>query len=226
MKCTCPVQESSYPTHHTMPGLLDTKGFHFYSLKFAIAVMAEMLGVLMFAFYSTSAPSEYAAWANGLSLAFAGRAGYLSVVTQTTREAPVSEVPKHSIPCSLYNSQHQRWSSQPSHHSGHSVHRPHLPPQSRGIYSCAECWCRVGSPHPGKPAVRLPQDEPYHRGSRACSVMSLREAQGFHHQNAKRPLGGTQLCQDGTPCVMHFAVWAGARCQYWKPCWSKRRLLS
>ena len=41
-------------------------------LKFAIAVMAEMLGVLIFAFYSSSAPAEYAAWANGLSLAVVG----------------------------------------------------------------------------------------------------------------------------------------------------------
>ena len=72
-----------------MPGLLDTKGFHFYSLKFAIAVMAEMLGVLVFAFYSSSSPSEYAAWANGLSLAVAGRPGFLSVLTQTSCEAPL-----------------------------------------------------------------------------------------------------------------------------------------
>ena len=41
-------------------------------LKFAIAVTAEMLGVLIFAFYSSSAPAEYAAWANGLSLAVVG----------------------------------------------------------------------------------------------------------------------------------------------------------
>ena len=78
-----PMQPVQVPetSHLTMPGLLDTKGFQFYSLKFAIAVTAEMLGVLMFAFYSSSAPSEYAAWANGLSLAVAGRAGNLSVVT-------------------------------------------------------------------------------------------------------------------------------------------------
>ena len=90
MISTCPLQVSSHPAHHTMPGLLDTKGFHFYSLKFAIAVMAEMLGVLVFAFYSSSSPSEYAAWANGLSLAVAGRAGYLSVVMRISREVPVS----------------------------------------------------------------------------------------------------------------------------------------
>lgn len=34
--------------------------------------MAEMLGVFVFAFYSSSAPAEYAAWANGLSLAVVG----------------------------------------------------------------------------------------------------------------------------------------------------------
>jgi len=31
-----------------------------------------MLGVLIFTFYSSSAPAEYAAWANGLSLAVVG----------------------------------------------------------------------------------------------------------------------------------------------------------
>ena len=55
-----------------MPGLLDTKGCNFYTIKFAIAVVAEMLGVFVFAFYSSKAPAEYAAWANGLSLAVVG----------------------------------------------------------------------------------------------------------------------------------------------------------
>lgn len=55
-----------------MPGLLDTKGCNFYTIKFAIAVVAEMLGVFVFAFYSSKTPAEYAAWANGLSLAVVG----------------------------------------------------------------------------------------------------------------------------------------------------------
>lgn len=39
-----------------------------YTIKFAIAVVAEMLGVFVFAFYSSKAPAEYAAWANGLAV--------------------------------------------------------------------------------------------------------------------------------------------------------------
>ncbi len=132
-----------------MPGLLDTKGFQFYSLKFGIAVTAEMLGVLMFAFYSSSAPSEYAAWANGLSLAVAGRAGYLSIVIwQPSRMS--FRITELVAPCSVYNRQHQRRSSQSSCYSGHCVHWAHIPSQSCSVHSCADCWCHLSSPHPGK----------------------------------------------------------------------------
>lgn len=90
---------SSRPAHHTMPGLLDTKGFQFYSLKFAIAVTAEMIGVLVFAFYSSSAPSEYAAWANGLSLAVAGRDDVFLVYCKIlSRQMLATEVSKSGAP--------------------------------------------------------------------------------------------------------------------------------
>ena len=139
---------SSRPAHHTMPGLLDTKGFQFYSLKFAIAVTAEMIGVFVFAFYSSSAPSEYAAWANGLSLAVMGRDDLIVALCKSVRcQHPRCKVWR---PCSVYNRQHQRRSSQPSRHSGHSVHWAHISPQSSSIHCCADCWCRSGSPDPGK----------------------------------------------------------------------------
>lgn len=55
-----------------MGGLLNTEGYNFYSVKFAIAVAAEMLGVLLFAFYGDVTPKEYGAWGNGLALATVG----------------------------------------------------------------------------------------------------------------------------------------------------------
>ena len=55
-----------------MAGLLNTEGYNFYSLKFVIAVVAELLGVLLFAFYGDTTPKEYAAWGNGLALAIVG----------------------------------------------------------------------------------------------------------------------------------------------------------
>ena len=55
-----------------MAGLLNTEGYDFYSLKFVIAVVTELLGVLIFAFYGDTTPKEYAAWGNGLALAIVG----------------------------------------------------------------------------------------------------------------------------------------------------------
>ena len=55
-----------------MPGDLDTKGCEFCTNKIAIAVVAKMLGVFVFAFYSIKAPAECAAWGNGLSLFVGG----------------------------------------------------------------------------------------------------------------------------------------------------------
>ena len=63
-----------------MGGLLNTEGYNFYSVKFAIAVAAELLGVLLFAFYGDVTPEQYGAWGNGLALATVGALQDRSIV--------------------------------------------------------------------------------------------------------------------------------------------------
>lgn len=55
-----------------MPGLLDTDDDTNFSSHFWIAVAAEWLGVLIFAFLGGAAPAASAAWANGIALAVLG----------------------------------------------------------------------------------------------------------------------------------------------------------
>lgn len=140
-----------------MPGLLDTKGYDFYTcaliasyplrllvrtefrwhrrsrsqtveccsipflvipcrLKFAIAVTAEMLGVLIFAFYSSSAPAEYAAWANGLSLAVVGETNQFLHISSSKALQFSSRI--HSACGLLTNCVSRCLASAQLHHSG------------------------------------------------------------------------------------------------------------
>ncbi len=57
-----------------MPGLLDTDDDVNFSVHFWIAVTAEFIGSVLFAFLGGAAAPGNAAWANGIALAVLGRA--------------------------------------------------------------------------------------------------------------------------------------------------------
>lgn len=93
-----------------MAGLLNTEGYSFYSVKFAIAVAAELLGVLLFAFYGDTAPKEYGAWGNGIALAIVG----MPLGDKSLLPLLICQIHQifFTVPCSIHYRQCQRWSCQ------------------------------------------------------------------------------------------------------------------